>query len=84
MGGHNGRFNMKEIIKITRGEMIEHLVQSMLDDLEMNPDYLEVICRRGFMGYEEYTNKDLIQEYKEYISEESPEDVEIILEKEKA
>jgi hypothetical protein len=36
------------------------------------------------MGYEEYTNEDLIQEYKEYISEESPEDVEIILEKEKA
>ena len=42
---------MSERIEVTKGDMVEALVKSMLDDLEMNPDYLEVICRRGFMGY---------------------------------
>ena len=75
---------MKEIIKITRGEMIEHLLTSTLDHIEMNPDYLDIILLEGFTGFNSYTDEDLIQEYKEYISEESPEDVEIILEKEEA
>jgi hypothetical protein len=74
---------MAEHIKVTKGDMVEALVKSMLDDLEMNPDYLEVICRRGFMGYEEYTTEDLLHEYREYISEDPNYDltIEIIEEK---
>lgn len=70
---------MSEHIRIDRETMIEHLVQSMLDDLEMNPDYQEVICRKGFMGYEEYTTEDLIWEYRDYISEDSNYEVNIEL-----
>jgi hypothetical protein len=66
---------MSERIEVTKGDMVEALVKSMLDDLEMNPDYLEVICRRGFMGYEEYTTEDLLHEYREYISEDPDYDV---------
>jgi hypothetical protein len=74
---------MTEHIKVTKEGMVEALVKSMLDDLEMNPDYLEVICRRGFMGYEEYTTEDLLHEYREYISEDPDYDltIEIIEEK---
>jgi hypothetical protein len=74
---------MTEHIKVTKEGMVEALVKSMLDDLEMNPDYLEVICRKGFMGYEEYTTEDLLHEYREYISEDPDYDltIEIIEEK---
>ena len=70
---------MVEHISITKGEMIEHLSQSMFDDLEMNPDYLLLIIAEGFMGYNHYTDEDLIFEYKEYINEDCPNDVEITL-----
>ena len=68
---------MTEHIKVTKEGMVEALVKSMLDDLEMNPDYLEVICRKGFMGYEEYTTEDLLHEYREYISEDPDYDLTI-------
>jgi hypothetical protein len=68
---------MTEHIKVTKEDMVEALVQSMLSDLEMNPDYQEVICRRGFMGYEEYATEDLLYEYREYISEDPDYDVTI-------
>lgn len=68
---------MSEHIKVTKEDMVEALVQSMLSDLEMNPDYQEVICRRGFMGYEEYATEDLLDEYREYISEDPNYDVTI-------
>jgi hypothetical protein len=74
---------MTEHIEVTKEDMVEALVQSMLDDLEMNPDYLEVICRRGFMGYEEYTTEDLLHEYREYISEDPDYDVVITVKEEK-
>ena len=64
-----------EYIEVTKEDMVEALVKSMLDDLEMNPDYLEIICRKGFMGYEEYTTEDLLYEYREYISEDPNYDV---------
>ena len=55
--------------------MIERLSQSMFDDLEMNPDYLELIIAEGFMGYNHYTTEDLLCEYREYISEDPDYDV---------
>ena len=78
MENERGR-RMSEHIRITRDDMIDHLVQSMLDDLEMNPDYQEVICRKGFLGYEEYTTEDLLYEYRDYISEDSSYEVNIEL-----
>ena len=69
----------KEYITISRDDMIEHLSQSMFDDLEMNPDYLMLIIAEGFMGYNHYTNEDLMFEYKEYINEDCPNEVEITL-----
>lgn len=67
----------KEIIKISRGGMIDQLSQSMFDDLEMNPDYLTLIIAEGFMGYNNYTTEDLLYEYREYISEDPNYDVTI-------
>jgi hypothetical protein len=51
----------------------------MLDDLEMNPDYAEKFVRQGFMGYEQYETSDLIDEYKEYVSEEDSNSVTVIV-----
>jgi hypothetical protein len=61
---------MSEHIKISRGQIIEQLSESMFDDLEMNPDYLTLIIAEGFMGYNHYTTEDLLYEYREYISED--------------
>jgi hypothetical protein len=72
----------KEVIRITRGEMIDHLSQSMFDDLEMNPDYLILIIAEGFMGYNNYTTKDLIYEYREYVCSDNPDSIVIELENE--
>lgn len=70
---------MVEHISITRGEIIEHLSRSMFDDLEMNPDYLLLIIAEGFMGYNNYTDDNLVFEYKEYINPEFPNDVVVTL-----
>ena len=71
---------MKEIIKTTREQMIDDLMRSILDHIEVNPDYLELIFLEGFTGFNSYTNDDLVEAYREYINEENPKDVEIILE----
>lgn len=70
---------MTETVRVSRGDMIDHLTQSMLDDLEMNPDYAEKFVRQGFMGYEQYKTSDLIDEYKEYVSEEDSNNVNVIV-----
>jgi hypothetical protein len=70
---------MTETVRVSRGDMIDHLTQSMLDDLEMNPDYAEKFVRQGFMGYEQYETSDLIDEYKEYVSEEDSNNVNVIV-----
>jgi hypothetical protein len=60
--------------------MIEYLSQSMFDDIEMNMEKLEDMIYQGFRGYNNYSDDELIAEYKEYISEEFPENVVIELE----
>jgi hypothetical protein len=70
---------MSETVRVSRDDMIEHLTQSMLDDLEMNPDYAEKFVRQGFMGYEEYSTPDLIYEYKSYICADNPNSVNVVL-----
>lgn len=71
---------MTEHIKISRSLMIEYLSQSMFDDIEMNMEKLEDIINNGFKGYENYTNKELLEEYRWYVSEDPNYDVLIELE----
>lgn len=71
---------MTEHIKISRSLMIEYLSQSMFDDIEMNMEKLEDIINNGFKGYENYTNEELLEEYRWYVSEDPEYDVLIELE----
>jgi len=71
----------KEIIKIDRESMVEALTQSMFDVMECDADYRWLLCQIGFKGYNNMTNAELVQEYREYISEDPIEDIEIILQK---
>lgn len=71
---------MTEHIKINRSLMIEYLSQSMFDDIEMNMEKLEDIISNGFKGYENYTNEELLEEYRWYVSEDPNYDVLIELE----
>jgi hypothetical protein len=72
----------KEIIVISRGEMIEHLTRSMFDDIEMNMEKLDGFILYGFNGYENYHTDELIREYQEYICPENPDSIGIELIKE--
>jgi hypothetical protein len=71
---------MKEIIKIDRDSMVEHLIESAMEHTHMNPYSLAMYFKHGFKGYENYSDKELIEEYSEYISEDPNADIEIILE----
>jgi len=73
---------MTEIIKIDRETMIEHLTGSMFDFMECDAEYRWMLCRIGFKGYDNMTDKELMAEYREYVSEDD--DVEITIELEKA
>jgi hypothetical protein len=75
MGGH-----MKEVIKIDRGTMIQHLLNSTFDHIDQCPETLDSYLRYGFRGFENYTDAELIQEYADYVSEDPNTDIEIIKE----
>jgi hypothetical protein len=70
---------MKEVIKIHRDYVIKALVDSTLDHIEMCPETLDSYLKYGFQGFENYSDTELIQEYRDYISEDPNEDIEIIL-----
>jgi hypothetical protein len=70
---------MTEQIKITRGEIIEQLTQSTFDHAEMCPDYWSYVLSDGFKGFNNYTDEELIQEYRDYVSEDPDYDVTIEL-----
>jgi hypothetical protein len=59
-----------ENIKIDRETIIEHLTGSMFGVMEGDAEYRWMLCRMGFKGYDNMTDKELIQEYKEYITED--------------
>jgi hypothetical protein len=59
-----------EHIKIDRDTMINHLTASMFDALEQDDVYLETLIAQGFKGFNNYTDDELIQEYRDYISED--------------
>lgn len=69
----------KEIVKVSIGTILKHLIQSMVDDIEMNPDKLEDLIVHGFEGYAHRTVNELVKDYKQYISEDPEVEVEIQL-----
>lgn len=72
----------KEVIKIHRDDMVQALVNSTFDHIEMIPETLDHYLKYGFKGFEQYTDEELVQEYRDYISEDPNADIEIILEDE--
>ena len=75
---------LPEVIKVSRGTIIEQLVQSDIEHFAMYPESLEAFFLKGFEGYKNYSNQELVDEYREYISEDSSANIEIILENENA
>ena len=71
---------MTETIKISRDTMIYHLTESMFDSMMQDDVYMESVILGGFKGFNNYTDDELIQEYRDYISEDAENDVQIILE----
>lgn len=71
---------IKEIIKIDREDMIQHLVNSTFDYLQQIPEDMDTYLRYGFKGFANYTDDELVREYRDYISEDPSADIEIILE----
>ena len=69
-----------EYIKVSRDTIINQLTQSFVDHLEMNPDDIEGLCKWGFKGFENMHNDELIENYREYISEDPEYNVVIELE----
>lgn len=71
-----------ETIKIHRDTAIEHLLNSTFDHIDQCPETLDSYLKYGFKGFHNYTDKELIEEYRDYISEDPNADIEIILEDE--
>ena len=59
-----------EIIKIDRDTMIEHLTASVFDAMSQDDSYMVCIIEDGFKGFNNYSDAELIQEYRDYISED--------------
>jgi hypothetical protein len=64
-----------EYVTTTRYNMIDALCQSMFDDIEMNLEKLSDITYGGFKGYSNYTDEELLKEYREYLSEDPDADI---------
>lgn len=73
---------MREIVKISRDSMISRLMDSTFDHIEQCPETLQDYLKYGFKGFENYNDAELLLEYRDYISENPAEDIEIILENE--
>jgi hypothetical protein len=71
---------MREIIKISRDSMISRLIDSTYDHIEQCPETLQEYLQYGFKGFENYNDAELLLEYRDYISENPAEDIEIIME----
>ena len=73
---------MSEIIRIDRDTMIKHLIDSTFDHIEQCPETLDEYLKYGFKGFGNYSDFELLQEYRDYISEDPSADIEIIMEDE--
>lgn len=60
-----------EIIKVDRETMIEHLSGSEFSDIEANfEERIQAIILDGYKGLSQYTNDELLEAYRDYISED--------------
>jgi hypothetical protein len=71
---------IKEIIKIDREDMIQDLINSTFDYLQQTPEDIDTYLRYGFKGFANYTDEELVREYRDYISEDPSAEIEIIME----
>lgn len=71
---------MTEHIKISRDDIIKHLTGSMFDAMECDADYRWDICMWGHKGFENMHNDELLEQYRNYISEDPEYSVVIELE----
>lgn len=60
--------------------MIGRLIDSTYDHIEQCPETLQEYLQYGFKGFENYNDAELLLEYRDYISENPAEDIEIIME----
>ena len=70
---------MKEVIEVTRDWMIRSLVVSMMEAMLQDDTYMWGVCNEGWVGFKHMTDAELIKEYREYISQDPNEDIEIQL-----
>ncbi len=70
---------MTEVIQVTRNEIIDHLVGSMMEAMLQDDSYLWSVCHSGWEGYRNMTDAELVKEYRFYISEDLNADIEIQL-----
>jgi len=73
---------MSETIKIHRDAMIKQLIDSTFDHIEQCPETLDEYLKYGFKGFENYSDSELLQEYRDYISEDPSADIYIVMEEE--
>jgi hypothetical protein len=59
-----------ELIKIDRDTAISQLTASMFDAMMQDEYYMEQVIEHGFKGFYNYTDAELAQEYRDYISED--------------
>jgi hypothetical protein len=64
-----------EYVTTSRWNMIDALSKSMFDDIEMNLEKIEDLIMYGFSGYNNYTDDELLKEYREYLSEDPDADI---------
>lgn len=62
---------MTEHIKIDRDTAIAHLTSSMFDAMSQDEYYMEQIIEYGFKGFYNYSDEELIAEYRDYISQDA-------------
>ena len=63
---------MAKKLKLTRDEIIELLIEDELDHFIGDADYLAMSLYEGYKGFKDYTDEELIEEYRNNI-----EDVEV-------
>ncbi len=69
-----------EHIKIDRGTIIDHLTGSMMDSMAQDDFYFSSVITNGFKGFNNYSDAELLAEYRDYISEDPTYPVTIELE----
>lgn len=54
---------------LNRDQMIDELTNSMYDAMQQDSYYMDSVIRNGFKGFNNYSDDELLQEWKDYISD---------------